>query len=405
MTGTDVPAYPSPELIECPFGFYETLRDRAPVHRLPNGDVMVTRWAEIEEVARDRVTYSNLIGPRNPQVLGGIRVGGDDAGPWPLPFADDPGHSAQRRLCRSIVSRRWMEWFEPVVARLSDELIDTFAPRGEAEFRSEFAELLPRRVMMEAFAFPRRDEERLMEWSRGPGPVGSRLGSEADRAAEARRRSGLAAYMGAAIAERHRHPGDDYLSELIADQVDRDGSLDVPYLLAEVTNLFAAGNVTTAHMIASAMRLLLEHPEQLSRVGMNRTLIAPLLEETMRLESPIQWLQRLTTRPCTLGGVDLAPGTMLLIAWGSANRDPEVFDDPERFDIERPDLVKRQVAFGFGAHRCLGAPIARLEGRVAFDRVLTRLPGLRPHPIHKDETHLQTPNQRAPTAVHIAFDA
>ena len=140
MTERQIPEYPSPALIECPFGFYEMLREHDPVHRLRNGDVMVTRWTEIEEVVRDRETYSNLIGPHNSQVLGGERVGGDDSGPWPLPFADEPSHSSQRRLCRSIVGRAWLEWFEPVVARLCDELIDTFASRGEAEFRSEFAE-------------------------------------------------------------------------------------------------------------------------------------------------------------------------------------------------------------------------------------------------------------------------
>src|SRR5437899_961914 len=102
MSTIDIPTYPSPELIECPFGFYKTLREHQPVHRLANGDVLVTRWAEIEEVVRDRETYSNLVGPDNPQVLGGARVGGDDTGPWPLPFADDPSHTDQRRLCRSL---------------------------------------------------------------------------------------------------------------------------------------------------------------------------------------------------------------------------------------------------------------------------------------------------------------
>ena len=257
---------------------------------------------------------------------------------------------------------------------------------------------------MEAFSFPRSDEERLIEWSRGPGPVGSRLGTEEDRAVEGQRRGQLADYMQEAISARYERGGEDYLSELVAEQVARDGSLDMPYLLAEVTNLFAAGNVTSAHMIASAMRLLLEHPGELRRVHDDRALIAPMLEETMRLESPIQWLQRLTTRPCTLAGVDLAAGTMLLIAWASANRDPERFDSPQRFDIDRAGLVKKQVAFGYGPHRCLGAPLARLEGRVAFDRLLTRLPGLRVHPTRRDDSHVQAPNQRAPTAVHIAFD-
>jgi cytochrome P450 len=401
---TGIPEYPSPALIECPYPFYARLREESPVHRLANGDVMVTRWTEIEQILGDRETFSNLIGPDNPQVLGGGRVGGDDSGPWPLPFADDPAHVRQRKLCRSIAARKWLAWFEPVVTRLADELIDTFVARGEAEFRSEFAEVLPRRVVMEAFGFPRADEEQLVEWSRGPGPVGSRLASDDDRAHEARRRLELAAYMEQAIAARHARGGDDYLTELVAEQVARDGRLDMPYLLAEVTNLFSAGNVTTAHMMTSAMRLLLDRAADLDRVYRDRALIGPMLEESMRVESPVQWLQRLTTRDCSLAGVEIASGTMLLIVWASANRDPARFEDPERFDLDRPGVVKKQLAFGYGPHRCVGAPLARLEGRVAFDRVLTRLPGLRSHPRYPEATHISAPNQRAPTAVHIAFD-
>ncbi len=399
-----LPDYPSPELIECPYGFYAQLRETAPVHALANGDLMVTRWAEIEQIARDTEMFSNLIGPRNAQILGGERVGGDDGGPWPLPFSDDPQHAAQRRLCRSLVARERLAWFEPVVTRLTDELIDTFVARGEVEFRTEFAELLPRRVVMEAFGFAREDEERLVEWSRGPGPVGSRLASDSERAAESQRRNELAAYFESAIEARHQQPGEDYLSELVVQQVARDRALDMPYLLTEVTNLFAAGNVTTGHMLTSTMRLLIDNPQALARVQADRVLIGALLEESMRLESPVQWLQRVATRDCELAGVDVAAGTVVLIAWGSANRDPARFEDPGRFDLDRGDLVRTQLAFGFGSHRCIGAPLARLEGRVAFERLLTRLAGLRAHPHDRDRTHIQAPNQRAPTAVHIAFD-
>jgi cytochrome P450 len=256
--------------------------------------------------------------------------------------------------------------------------------------------------MMEAFAFPREDEERLVEWARGTGVVGSRLASAADREAELRRRRELAQYMAEAIQARQARPGEDYLSEFVAAQVGRDGALDLPYLLAEATNLFAGGNVTTAYMLANAMRALLDRPGELDRVRDDRTLIPALLEETMRLESPVQWLLRVATRDCEIAGVPVAAGTTIMVAWGAANRDPERFGHPEDFDLDRPNL-SRQLAFGLGAHHCIGAPLARLAGTIAFGALLDRLPGLRPHPAHADRDHVTAPNQRAPLAVHIAF--
>lgn len=399
-----LPDYPSPAVIEDPYGFYAALREDAPAHRLATGEVMVTRAEDVERIARDTETFSNVIGPRNPQILGGERVGGDDAGPWPMPFADAPAHTAQRRLFRSLVAKPRLEWLAPVVERLSVELIDVFAARGEAEFRSEFAEFLPRRVMMAAFGFPAADEARIVEWSKGPGPVGSLLASDEERTAELARRRDLAAYFEAAILARHEQPGDDYLSEAVADQVARDGVLDMPYLVTEVTNVFSAGNVTTAHMMAATMQRLVDDPDELERTLSDRARIPLVLEEAMRLDAPVQWLQRIVTRDVEIAGEPVAAGTTVLINWGSACRDPARFRDPDRFDPERDNLVRRQLAFGFGAHRCLGAPLAQLEGRIAFEMLLTRLTNLRAHPDRPDRSHIAAPNQRAPLAVHIAFD-
>ncbi len=393
-------AYPTAEVVECPFPFYARLRDEAPVHRLADGTYLVSRWEEVMEVAQTPATFSNRIGPLNDQILGGPRVGGDDEGPWPLPFTDGPPHRRQRSFCARLVTRRRLNWFAPRIERLVDELIDAF-PTEVIEFRSAFAEPLPRRVMMETFGFPREDETDIVRMTSGHGPVGARLASVQERAAEQRRRLELGEYFRTQVLERHARPTDDFLTEIIEAQCERDGTLDLPYLIAEVGNLFAAGNATTAHMLASTMLLLADDGEALERVRRDRAVIRPLLEESLRLESPIQWLQRVVTHDVELGGVKIPAGSLVLILWGSANRDQRQFEDPDDLRLDRPRAA-RHLAFGVGIHMCVGAPLARLEGEIAFNRLLDRLADPRlaePGAI----AHIPNVNQRAPSTVRLEW--
>jgi cytochrome P450 len=397
--------YPSPEVVEHPFPFYAWLRHEAPVHQLPDGSFLVSRRQDIIDIVRNPDVFSNRVGPLNSQILGGPRVGGTVDGPWATSFQDPPELKEQRALSASLVSREALRRYEPIIARKSDELIDTFVGRGTAEFRSEFASLLPRRVMMEVFGFPAEDEADFIRWASGQGPIGSKLASPEEQAREQQNRLDLAAYFERKIRERLESPQDDYVSTFVHDQVARDGALDMPYLLAELVNHFAAGNGTTAHMLASAMLLLLEHPDQLERVRADRELVRPMLEEVVRLEGPIQWNQRVVKEDVELHGTHIPAGSIVIIVWAAANRDEETFPDPDRFDIDRPGLVKQHLGYGQGIHLCLGAPIARLEGAVAINRLLDRLHNLRLDPDAGEVTHIPNLNQRSPAAVHIAFDA
>src|SRR5579862_9737987 len=144
VTSLDELAYPTPELVECPYPFYETLRREAPVYRLPQGPYVVTRWDDVTRIATDTETFSNAVGGFNPGVAGGTSmVGSSDAdakfSPFPLPFSDPPEHRDKRALCLDLVRRERLQQFEPVIRELANELIDGFQPRGEAEFVSEFA--------------------------------------------------------------------------------------------------------------------------------------------------------------------------------------------------------------------------------------------------------------------------
>jgi cytochrome P450 len=396
-------AYPSPEVIECPYAFYAALRSSERVHRLPNGDVLVARWADISHVVRHPEIFSSVVGPGNPHVLGGTRVGGDDSGPWQLSFSDDPAHRQNRALNMFVVSPERLREYEPMIRRVADTLIDTFSPRGEVDFRRAFAAPFPRRVMMEIIGLPHEDEDRFERWFSGQGPRGARLATPEAQQEEMLNRRELADYMRELVLARADAPGSDYLSELIGAQVARDGWLDVPYLVTEAVGMFGAAAATTAHFIANALLILLQHPEELERVREDRDLLRPLLDEALRFESPVQWSSRVAAVDTELHGVAIPAGSNLLLLWASGNRDDGTFDDPERFWVGRPQVAKQHLAFGYGMHRCIGAPLARLEAVVALEQVLARLARVRLAE-GVEITHIQAMNQRAPQTLPIRFD-
>jgi cytochrome P450 len=190
---------------------------------------------------------------------------------------------------------------------------------------------------------------------------------------------------------------------MVALKLSRDGDLDLGYLSGEVTNLYAAATASTGHLLASAMRMLLTHPDQMAEVRAEPALIRPMLDEVLRLKSPVQWLQRVVTADTELAGTPLARGDVILVLWAAGNRDPAKFEHPNRFWIRRPHVARDQLGFGHGIHRCIGAALGRLEGRIAFERLIGRLDGLQLAPGEQDAPHLQQFNHGAPETVWIEF--
>jgi cytochrome P450 len=212
---------------------------------------------------------------------------------------------------------------------------------------------------------------------------------------------GLGRYMRDAIVERHERPRDDELSRFVRDHVAEYGELDLPNIVPDATTLMIGGIFTTTHLLSNMMQLLLQNPAQLKLVHADRSLLGRAVEESLRAEAPVQWSPRLATTDTDLGGVAIPAGAMLILVWASVNHDGEVFDDGERFDVMRSN-VKDHLSFGNGIHYCLGAPLARMEARVAFDRLLDRLPGLRLAAGAAVE-YLEAPLFRGPKALHVEF--
>jgi cytochrome P450 len=207
------------------------------------------------------------------------------------------------------------------------------------------------------------------------------------------------------ILRRQSDPGDDFLSDVVQTKLKRDGDLELDYLVGEINNLYLAAYANTLYMLANTLLLLLEHPDVMARLRSNPSLIPRMVEEALRVETPMQWGLRLVVENTELHGVHLPKGASVLTFVGAANRDERRFKDPEQFWIERPRVVKDHLAFGFGIHRCIGAPLARLEGRVAFEQLLSRLRDIRLAPGKNDFKHVtKSANHRVVKELHIEFE-
>jgi cytochrome P450 len=402
-------SYPSAEVVECPYAFYDALRRETPVHRLDNGDFLVSRWEDVVAVTQRPVLFSSAIIRYNHGALG---EGGprDVYEPSAVIFSDPPEHKVKRAFCLPLRSSERLREIEEIAQRHVNGLIDEFVDRGEVEFKSAFADRLPLLVMMELLGLPLEDE---VLWKRPRGADSDEVmfDGESTRFSRPEARPALAeaarAYREtwrALVRDRQQHPREnDFLTDMIRAQIERDGRPDVGYLAAEAGNILSAGNVTTADMLASTMVLLLSTPGLYERVRGDGGLIPQLIEESVRVESPVQWTQRVATADAEIAGVAIPEGSVVMLAWASANRDPEKFEQPEDVRLGRPRVMRDHLGFGTGLHHCVGAPIARLEGRVAFTTLLTRLTGLRLSD-DNDPRHILNPVFRAPRTVRIEFE-
>jgi cytochrome P450 family 142 subfamily A polypeptide 1 len=289
---------------------------------------------------------------------------------------DDPQHKRRRNLVNRGFTPRRVAAHEPMLRKLTRELLDAVASRGECEFVSEVAQWIPMAVIGDMLGVPREDHGTLLRWSDellGGGEVAA-IADEGERRARA---ATVAleywSYTRAQIAERRKQPREDLLSVLVHAELEGD-RLSEEEILQESLLILIGGDETTRHVMTGGLLALIQNPDQKRKLAADpKRHMLTAVEEMLRWVSPIQNMNRTATRDTVLRGQKLREGDRLLLLYPSGNRDTSEFSEPERFDITREP--NRHVAFGgFGTHHCLGSTLARLELKVLFEELLARFP-------------------------------
>lgn len=373
-------AFSSPEVNACPYPFYEAAREQCPVYELPGGiGFLLSRHSDVSVAVTDPDRFSShrpRFGAGDPE-FEAIEAEGYPQLPT-LVTNDPPEHTRVKRLINRGFTPRSVTALEPTMHDIVESLIDAFPRSCEpVDLMTAFAMPYLRQVTGRLLGVPTNDLDRFQQWADDIADSVSTYISR-ERALECKRGIvELQHYFAGHIERRRETPGQDLVSELVTARVGGERPLDVPEIL-EIIRIFVAGGVeSTASLIGSAALLLLDHPDQLAAVAADHNLIPGMLEEALRMESPVQWNPRLIEKPgVSLGGVELPPGSRVLLGWGPANRDPEQFGpDADRFDIHRRG--GQHLAFGHGPHFCIGASLARAAARIAFERLLTRTRDIR----------------------------
>jgi cytochrome P450 len=362
-----------------PYRYYDALRQRSPVWREPHyGVFMVTGHDEAVAIYNDPATFSSCNTVSGPFVSFPEPVEGDDISDLieryrdELPFSDQlpsfdpPKHTAHRALLTRLITPRRLMENEEFMWRLADRQIDEFFGKGECEFISEYAGPFTLLVIADLEGVPESDHGTFRtQLSTLPGGEMSHKPLEF-----------LYDQFTGYIDDRRRDPRNDIMTGLATASFPDGSTPDVKDVALIAANLFAAGQETTVRLLSFAVRMMGERPELQRLLRDDRDRIPNFIEETLRMESPLRGQFRLARRSTRIGAVDVPAGSTLIVLPGAANRDPRTFENPAQFDIDRAN-ARQHVAFGHGIHTCVGAPLARAEGRVTINRLLDRMADIR----------------------------
>jgi cytochrome P450 len=368
----------SPAFKSNPYPFYAQLRDQAPAYRITLGDKrtawLVTRYDDVVTVLKDDrfvkdkrtvLTREQMARePWIPKMLQPIERNMLDA--------DAPDHTRLRGLVHMAFTPRLVENMRERIQRLTDELIDAIETRGRMDLIRDYALPLPTTIIAEMLGVPDRERNKFHRWSNA---IVSTVPSKWGLLKAIPSLIAFLRYIRRLVRTRRADPQDDLVSALVEAHEAGD-RLSEDELLAMVSLLLIAGHETTVNLIGNGMLALLEHPRQLERLRAEPGLIKPAVEELLRYDGPLETAtERYTRENVTIAGITIPRGEMVFAVLASANRDERQFDHADTLDLTRDP--NRHLAFGQGVHFCLGAPLARLEGQIAINTLLRRIPDLR----------------------------
>ena len=373
-------------LIEEPNPYFDYLREQCPITELPaHGVLAVTGFDEMMEIYRDAENFSSVNAVVGPFAPFPVPLEGEDVTELIaehrhlMPMSDHiitmdaPQHTAERGLMMRLITPKRLKENEDFLYGLADAQIDTFLGDGTVEFISGFSQPFSMLAVADLLGVPTEDHDFFRHGFGFPtsAPLGKVGESDPAPTDEQNALSWLDATIANYIEERRATPRQDILTELALATFE-DGStppVDVVVRLGGL--LFAAGQETTAKLLGASLKYLCEHPEMQDQLRGNRELIAAFVEESLRMEAPVKADFRLAKRHTEVGGVDIPAGTPVMLLNGAANRDPRRFECPHEFRLDRPN-TKEHMSFGRGIHSCPGGPLARVESRIAVERLLER---------------------------------
>lgn len=356
-----------PEVQKAPWEFYARLHEEQPVYQMPEtGIYVITRYEDVRAAVLDTATFSNVVlamealqgenGRRYQEILkekgwGHVHV---------LHRTDPPTHTIHRKLVDRVFTPKRVKELLPEIETLANELVDRFIGKGECELIQDFALPLPGRILGGQLGLDVNEFARFQRWALAMLSTGNEIMDD-DRLREmAEVELDAQHYLAGIFEDRRVNPTGDLISDLVHSA--REG--EEPFTMHQLQNLLhqliTGGYETTTSAIGHGLWLLIRYPDQLEKLRANMDLLKNFVEEVLRFESPVQGLMRTVTKDVVVAGTQLKKGDTVLLRWGAANADPKKFPNPRTFDIERPN-ASTHLAFGFGAHYCIGQQLARQE--------------------------------------------
>lgn len=390
-----------PEILADPYPLYRRLREQDPVAWDPFLHAwVVTNYAGVIHIlhkfSADRTPTPDQLAAMGLKSLEPVAA----VMARQMLFLDAPAHTRLRSFCSSAFTSRRVDHLRPHIQEIADDLIDRVAPRRRIDIIADFANPLPAIVTAELLGVPASDHQQLKSWSADFAEMFGNFQHNPDRVGRVLRSlDEMMRYFRAAIREQHRDPRNG-LIQLLVTASEGGSHLSEDEVIANIIVTMVGGQETTTNLIGNGMLTLLRKPDALARLRDDPSIIEPAVEELLRYESPSQHTARLAPVDTVLGGKRIRQRDAVMAVVAAANRDPDHFPDPDRLDLTRKD--NRHLAFGWAAHFCFGAPLARIEGQVAFSTLLRRLkdPSLSPEPLE----WRQNLGLRGLSALPVSFD-